>query len=472
MGADVGVERRWVAPRAPAGPRLWARGLDGTFLRRLAVAGLGNAVGRALGLLFAVLVAALFVPDDYGHIRWAMSVAMLAAIPAAAGPIALARALGAARAVPARQRVLVLVGLATVGAVTAACAVATALVLGALERPVGGVLAVLVGMTLYAACFNVYRGVGSAWRMATLYAGGNALQLGLVLLLCGALGWKLPDVVLVVYGFAWVLVLLLLERRAGEGKPFGIPLLHPAAAAAPTGGAARGSGPGGIGPGAGTLAVDRPASAVGALAELWRLSAPLALAQAAYTAWTWADVVLVAHYLGVAAAGYYGLVRTVVTVFLLVPEAVAMLLLPHVAAEGRHAGRLTGTLLGLVALVSLPLLGGVLLLGPPALSWFGGGRYAPATAALPGLAIGMAIYALYVVLEGHLVGLGRAGAHAAGVTVMAIATLGGAALLLPTQGLAGAGLAFALGTAAGLATLVLVGRGAPRQPAPAREVET
>src|SRR5215831_18457519 len=143
MEAEVGVERRWAAPRAPAGPRLWARGLDETFLRRLAVAGLGNAVGRALGLLFAVLVAALFVPDDYGRIRWAMSVAMLAAIPAAAGPIALARALGAARVVPARQRVLVLAGFAAIGAVTAGCAVATALVLGALERPAGGVLAVL-----------------------------------------------------------------------------------------------------------------------------------------------------------------------------------------------------------------------------------------------------------------------------------------------------------------------------------------
>src|SRR6266852_4847111 len=135
MRAEVGVERRWAAPSAPAGARPWARRLDGAFLRRLAVAGLGNAVGRALGLLFAVLVAALFVPDDYGYIRWAMSVAMLAAIPAAAGPIVLARALGAARAVPSHQRVLVMVGLAAVGAVTAGCAMATALVLGALGRP-------------------------------------------------------------------------------------------------------------------------------------------------------------------------------------------------------------------------------------------------------------------------------------------------------------------------------------------------
>src|SRR5262249_24182091 len=229
-------------------------------------AGSGSAVGRARGRLFAVRGAAVFGPDDYGHTRWAMSVAMLAAIPAAAGPIALARALGAAREVPVRQRVLVLIGLATIGAVTAACAVATALVLGALDRPIGGVLAVLVGMTLYAACFNVYRGVGSAWRMATLYAGGNALQLRLVLLLWGALGWRRPAVVLSLSGCAWVRVLPLPGGRPGEGKPFGIPLPPPAAAAAPRGGAARGSGPGGIGPGAGALAVDRPPSAVGALA--------------------------------------------------------------------------------------------------------------------------------------------------------------------------------------------------------------
>src|SRR5262249_61537560 len=117
-------------------------------------AGSGSAVGRARGRLFAVRGAAVFGPDDYGHTRWAMSVAMLAAIPAAAGPIALARALGAARAVPARQRVLVLVGLATVGAVTAGCAVAPALGLGPLERPGGGGVAVLGGLAPYAPGFH------------------------------------------------------------------------------------------------------------------------------------------------------------------------------------------------------------------------------------------------------------------------------------------------------------------------------
>jgi O-antigen/teichoic acid export membrane protein len=141
-----------------------------------------------------------------------------------------------------------------------------------------------------------------------------------------------------------------------------------------------------------------------------------------------------------------------------VPEAVSFLLLPPLGRDVRQAGRLTGTLLGLTAVVSAGLLVGVLLVVPSLLQLLGDARYAPAALALPGLAIGMALYALYRVLEGHLVGLGHAGVHAAGITVMMLVTLGAALLLLPSQGLAGGGLAFALGAAAGLGTLVLVGR--------------
>ncbi|HZS02033.1 MAG TPA: hypothetical protein VFE37_25170 [Chloroflexota bacterium] len=421
MHAEGVVARRGVRERLGALGRPDAR-----FLRRLAITGVGNGLSRALGLLFALVLAGLFLPADYGYIRWATSVGMLAAIPVAGGPVALARALGAAQGDRARQRGLATVGLVAIVLVTAACAVVTAVVLAALGRPLGGALAVLVGMTLFTAAYNTYRGMGSAWRIAVLYAGSNALQLLLVVLLCGLLGWKIPDLALIVYSFAWTLVVLTLEFRA--------PL---------------------------DLAWDATA-ARGALAELWRVWAPLVLANAAYAGWAWGDVVLVEHFLGDAAAGYYGLARTIVTVFLLVPEAVTMLLLPLVAAEGRAAGKLTGSLLGLTAAVSAVLLAGVLLVAPPLLQLWGDGRYAPVTAALPGLAIGMALYALYMVLEGHLVGMGRAAVHAAGISVMLVVTLGGAALLLPSQGLGGGGLAFALGAAAGLTTLVALGRGALR----------
>ncbi|HLH23184.1 MAG TPA: hypothetical protein VK066_11715 [Chloroflexota bacterium] len=429
MQAEGVVERRRVFQRLAALGRPDAR-----FLRRLAITGVGNGLSRALGLLFALVLAGLFLPAEYGYIRWATSVGMLAAIPVAGGPVALARALGAAQGDLARQRGLATVGIVAVVAVTALCALGTTLVLTAIGRPVGGVLAVLVGMTLFTVAYNVYRGLGSAWRIAALYAGSNALQLLLVVLLCGGLGWKIPDLALIVYSFAWTLVVLALELRAPQALTWDA------------------------------------AAARGALAELWRVWAPLVLANAAYAAWAWGDVVLVEHFLGEAAAGYYGLARTIVTVFLLVPEAVTMLLLPLVAAEGRGAGKLTGSLLGLTAAVSAGLLAGVLLVAPPLLSLLANGRYAPAAAALPGLAVGMALYALYMVLEGHLVGMGRAAVHAAGISVMLVVTLGGGALLLPSQGLAGGGLAFALGAAAGLATVLLLGRRAlrgepPRPPA-------
>src|SRR4051812_32141854 len=193
---------------------------DARFLRRLVITGVGNGLSRALGLLFALVLAGLFLPADYGYIRWATSVGMLAAIPVAGGPVALARALGAAQGDVARQRGLATVGLVAIVAVTTLCAVVTALALAALGRPVGGALAVLVGMTLFTAAYNVYRGIGSAWRIAVLYAVSNALQLLLVVVLCGALGWKIPDLALIVYSFAWTLVVLTLESRAPLDLPW------------------------------------------------------------------------------------------------------------------------------------------------------------------------------------------------------------------------------------------------------------
>lgn len=420
--------------RLPGRPRRWlALALcgDGEFWRRLVVAGGGNAAGRALGLLFTLALAALFLPADYGYLRWAMSVGMLAGIPAAAGTPALARALGAASGQPGRQRGLAAVGLAQIAIASVVCALLAAVVLHALGRPAAGVVAVVLGMTLFMGVFNVYRGLADAWRLAALYVGGNLLQLVVVLLLCGPLGLKLPDLVLVVYGFAWVVVLLLLERRR---------LGWLVASARES-----------------LCSTDR-ASASRELRGLWL---PLIMAQASYTVWTWADVVVVERLLGAGAAGEYGLAKSIATVFLLLPEAVTIVLLPYVAGRGRAAGGLTMRLLALSTAASLLLLAVILAVVPPALTWLAAGRYAAAALALPGVAIGMAVYALYQVLEGHVVGLGRARAHAVSVTLMAAVMLLAMLVLVPLLGQGGAGLAYTLAAAAGLLMLVILARRTP-----------
>jgi hypothetical protein len=60
-----------------------------------------------------------------------------------------------------------------------------------------------------------------------------------------------------------------------------------------------------------------------------------------------------------------------------------------------------------------------------------------------------------MVLEAHVVGLGRPRAQLAAISVMAFMGLVSATMLLPGQGLAGAGLAFALGAASGLIVIML-----------------
>jgi O-antigen/teichoic acid export membrane protein len=405
---------------------------QGGFWGPLLVAGGGNTAGRALGFLFSLVLAGLFAPAEYGYVRWAISAAMLGAIPAAAGPYALACLLGAARDRPIDQRRLAVVGAVTVGMAALLCGLGGVAVLRALDRPAGGVLAVLVGMTWFSAAMAVYRGLDAVGHMAALYVGGNLLQLVLVLLLCGALGLAVPDLALGLYGFAWLGVLLFLERQRLAELRSSVRLLAQASAV------------------------------LGPLGRLW---APLAVAQAGYTLWVWADVVLVDSLLGSAAAGQYALARTIGTVFLLVPEAAALVLVPYVAARGQAAAGTTLRLLAVAAAVSAGLLAGVLLVAPPLLTVLAGGAYAAATAPLPGVAVGMALYALYLVLEGHAVGAGRPGAHVAGILVMAAVMLGTGVLWLPALGVAGAGWACTAAALAGLATLVLFGYGPLRREA-------
>jgi len=409
---------RRLSLRLARGEAIWAQ---------LVVAGGGNALGRALGLLFSLALAALFAPAEYGYIRWAISAAMLGAVPAAAGPYALACLLGAARDHPLQRWRTASVGVLAVGGAALLCGALTGAALQLGGRPAGGVLAVLVGMTWFNTAMAVYRGVGAAWHMAALYVGGNLLQLALVLVLCGAWGLALPDLALVAYGFAWLALLALLERRR-LGR-----LVHSVQYLASSG------------------------AVLLTLRRLGRLWAPLVVAQVGYTVWSWADVVLVESYLGFAAAGQYALAKTLSMVFILVPEGAALVLLPDVAARGRAATGTTWRLAALTAGVSVGLLAVVLLAAPPLLAQLVEGRYAAAALPLPGVALGMALYAIYLVLEGHVVGLGRAGAHVAGILVMAAVLLGGSALWLPAHGLAGAGLTYAAAALAGLLALGLVG---------------
>ncbi|MFN8524208.1 MAG: hypothetical protein U0821_14000 [Chloroflexota bacterium] len=389
---------------------------DLDLIQKLAVTGLGNAAGRGLGLAFAIISAGLLTAEDYGSVRWAMSVGMVGSIPATAGAAAIARAVAAAGD-PVRQRTVATVGLLLMSLAALLCGAVTAAALIALDRPWIGPAAVLLGMTLFAAVFNVCRGVSAAGRMAALYAGGNALALG-VLIVAGLAGLATPLFVLVTYAAAWLLILSMLG-----------PIPAPALRGWPS-----------------------------ATRDIFRTWLPLILAHAAYTAWTWGDIVLVEATLGSAAAGAYGLAKTFVTVFLLVPETVAMLLMPRVAAWRDRAAGLTRELLIVSGLVSLILLAGLLLIVPSLLPLFGGSRYLAAVELLPGLGIAMALYALYMVLEGHLVGMGRAGAHAAAMTAMAITGLALITPLVQQLGAGGAGWAMAASSVIGLAALTIAAR--------------
>jgi O-antigen/teichoic acid export membrane protein len=191
------------------------------------------------------------------------------------------------------------------------------------------------------------------------------------------------------------------------------------------------------------------------LRAIARFIRPLILQTALFTVWMGADVILVQRIMGSLAAGNYAVAKTLATLLILAPGAIATGLGPRLArmSDPDARGALAGAL-RLAVMTTIPAVAGVILIGRPILSLLFGHKYPMASQPLAILTAGMACYGLYLVFETTWVSRGRPVIDPVATGVAMVTTVFTGLFLVPNLGLRGAALAFSAGALAQLVVIV------------------
>ena len=285
-----------------------------------------------------------------------------------------------------------------------------------------GLLAVGFTYTVFQLYYAISRGVGDASRAAIAYVCASAAQLILLVALSEVLE-PTPGLALFAYGASSVLPVLAFELRR--------PLIRGRA-----------------------LSVRRVE-----LDRIWKLSAPLVLAQAGFVVWFSVDQIWIESALTTEDVGLYGAAKTLSQVFLVLPAGVTGVLLPRVA-ELRTAGdAVRARRLVYWATLGSMLISGLLALAvvlsrTELLEAVFGDRYGAASDSLTGLAVAMVLYTGFMTLANAAVGWGRPAVYTIGMVVTALAQLACLALIWDDQVAAAA---WASAISMGIGFLVVLG---------------
>jgi O-antigen/teichoic acid export membrane protein len=380
----------------------------------------GNLVARGFGFLFPVVVARLLDRPDFAVASLLISTGFFAGELVLTGfPTAMTRALAAERDTAARSDWIV-------GAIIGGLPLlALSAVLGVLlavqaDAPPGLLVIVVIGLTVDAYYFALLRGVHQFSLLAIYRVAANVVQLLLLLVLAVTHTAGL-EIVVVIYGLVYLVPIAIIELVAGPGRHAIAGRFQP------------------------TLAQ---------LRTLTAFAIPSLISGTAYGAILGFDVYFVNQFAPEALADYAA-ARSLAVPMLLVPFALAVVLLPQAAAAPRTAqGRLLGRALAITALASAAGWAGYIVLGEFLIGHVFPATYARATEPLVTLVPAIALLGTYSVLSQWTLGIGRPWTAAICLSAGALVTLGGHATLTASLGSVGAGIAIALG--AGTA-LVLIG---------------
>ena len=386
----------------------------------------GNSIARLLGFLFSIVAARILAAQDYGTFAVGLAVASIAAILVANAPRGLSRFL-ARHDGDRRQQDGFFSNWLIVIALTLGVSVA---LLGPISLLAGlsGWMVLAVGANLLGvAVFETYResqrGLRHFGAMVVFYLAANLLQL-LAILVAAGLGWRSPPLFLTIYGLSSLAALVIMQKA----RPIALSVRPD------------------------VLAWRRIRSII------WFVR-PLVFQTVFYAIWSGADIVLVRRLLGPVATGNYAAARTLVTVLALAPIAIGIVVGPEVARLSSHGvqdvRRFVSVALAFTAVVSVPIAVGLVWFKGPIILFVFGSKYPFASRPLTALAIGMTLFALYLVFENLWVGLGRPRivAIASGVAMVCTVSLG--LVLIPRFADMGAAFAYAAGSAAQLAVIGL-----------------
>ena len=395
--------------------------LDWHFVQDSVVVGAGFTIARILGLLFWILLAQFLTPDDFGFVRYSISLATIITIASTASPVSITRFLAAnPNDQQARDRYFSngLVGVAILLALSLLISVPILWLLRALNL---GTILCIVGLTGFFSYFAVARGLGNTWKMGLSYLLSNVVQIAAIFVAFSLFGLHTTTFALAIYGLAYLspVALMLFSSMKVNFR--------------------------------------RDLISKNVLLELARFAMPLVVATGIYTIWYSIDVLLI-QISNPHVSGSYAAAKTLSQAFILVPSAITMVLMPRVAAlrpgsdKSKHyiaSAVLAAFLICLVGFVIVDFWGHTLI------TLIFGGRYSDAYLPLLVLSAGMSIYSVYVILEGFVLGCGRPNLAVKALLVALISSGVTCFWLISWLGTLGASLSFTIGAALGTAVILL-----------------
>lgn len=405
-------------PAADTAPR------SGRLLRRVGVVLSSNIMARGLAFVFFVLAARGLSEADYGAVRSTIAWAALLCLLPAPFSLAWARVLAAQRT-PEGQRAQTSAGLAAFS-ILLAITLALSTVWLLLDPRVGpSALVVTLGLAVLYAAEGYFKGLMAFRRLAVYLLVGNLAQLAALALLF----WLWPGLlaaplVLLIYGLAYLLPLVLLVRPARLGPSFG-----------PSSFVLRQTHDGGPSP--------------STRRRVWPLihaTLGLVLVNSANTVLLNIDLVLLGYLADARGLGYYSVAKTMLTPVLVLAQALFTVLLPMNVRETGDRRRMARAvaLIGAAALLltaAAAALAG-LLVGP-----LFGERYLPAVPTFQVLCFGGWFYLMLTLFTSFTLGQGQDWRGRIAYGVGALVALALLVVLVPPLGIPGGAWAFTVACA-------------------------
>lgn len=397
----------------------WLRRLlDWRFVKDSVVVGVGSTIARVLGLLFSTVLAHFLVPDDFGYVRYVITLAGIITIAASNSPVSIARFLAAhPNDAQARDRYFTngLVGFAIVLTASLLLAVPVLSLLHAFDI---GTVSCIIGLAGFFCYLALARGLSSAWKMSLIYILNNVALILALIVVFDFFKIRTAIAATTIWGLANLAPLIM---EFFKPMPFRFrPRL---------------------------ISKD-------VLLELARFSIPMVVSSGAFAIWFGLDLLLVQNFSS-HESGVYAAAKTLAQVYIFVPTSITMVLMPRVAAHGFEKSK--RYILGAILVALLVSLSGFVIVdvwGQKLIGLVFGYRYSDAYVPLLFLSIGMSILAVYTIVEGVIIGRGQPRLAAQALLVAMISSGVSGFWLTSWLGAIGASLTFTIGAAFGTAVML------------------
>ncbi len=392
--------------------------LDWRFVKDSVIVGFGSTISRVLGLLFSTILAHFLIPDDFGYVRYAVILAGILTIAVSNSPVSITRFLAAnPNDEKARDRYFTngLVGFAIVLVTSLFIAVPVLRFMHALDI---GTISCIIGLAGFYCYLAIVRGLNNAWKMGLTYVLNNVVLVAGLVVIFELFKIRTTVAALVIYGLSNL-------------APLALELFRPM-----------------------TLRFHFNLISRKTLLELTRFAIPVVISSGAFAIWFGVDLLLVQNF-SPHQSGSYAAAKTLAQVYMFVPTAITMVLMPRVAALDLEKSKryvVGGALIAL--LISLCGFEIIYLDGPRIITIAFGYRYIDAYLPLVVLSVGMCILSVYMVFEGFVIGRGRPKLTAQALLVAMTSTIVCSFWLVSSLGPIGASLAFTIGAAFGLIVML------------------